>query len=70
MISSHNRWLVSALWMSLVLGTFAYAEATSLRAWLLFMFTCFVPPLVLLAMWTEGPPQTVAELLHTTEGRR
>jgi hypothetical protein len=56
--------------MSLVLGTFAYAEATSLRAWLLFMFTCFVPPLVLLAMWTEGPPQTVAELLHTTEGRR
>jgi hypothetical protein len=28
------------------------------------------PPLVMLSLWTEGPPQTIAEVLYDAERRR
>jgi hypothetical protein len=29
-----------------------------------------VPPLVLLKVWNDGPPPTIAEVLHATELNR
>lgn len=29
-----------------------------------------VPPLILRALWTEGPPQTIAEVLYDAERKR
>jgi hypothetical protein len=29
-----------------------------------------VPPVVLLMLWSDGPPPTVAEVLHTVEAGR
>jgi hypothetical protein len=44
--------------------------AASFQGWLLATMVGVIPVGVLLRLWNNGPPPTVAEVLHTTEGRR
>ena len=66
----HVRWLVCMLWASLTMLVFAFVDAPSLRTWLALALTGLIPPVILLRLWGDGPPPTVAEVLHATELRR
>jgi hypothetical protein len=70
MTSSAVPWRISAVWISLTLLTFLAIDPSSFRNWVLVTTMAVVPSLVLLRLWSDGPPQTVAEVLHATEGRR
>jgi hypothetical protein len=61
---------ISALWLSLTVLTAVLLGASSAQAWLLASMVGLIPVGVLVWLWNEGPPPTIAEVLHTTEGGR
>jgi hypothetical protein len=63
------RWLLCALWTSLALLGFLAADSWAMRSWLALAVVGLVPPVVLLRLWTDGPPPTIAEVLLDTERR-
>ena len=62
--------LISAVWLSLTILMAFMLGAASFQSWLLATMVGVIPVAVLLRLWNDGPPPTVAEVLHTTEGRR
>lgn len=70
MTSSAVPMWISAVWVLLTLLTFLALDASSLRGWVLATTVGVVPPFVLLRLWNNGPPPTVAEVIHATEVRR
>jgi hypothetical protein len=64
-----SSWWISAAWVSLSLLLALVADASSVRSWMLVTIVGVVPPLVLLKLW-NGPPPTIAEVLHATELKR
>jgi hypothetical protein len=64
------RWSLCVLWSALALFWAGTLDTSSLQSWLALAAIGTIPPGVLLALWNDGPPATVAEVLHTTEGRR
>ena len=73
MTSSFVPWWISAIWISLTLLTFLVIDAGSLgslSSLVLVTIVGIVPPVVLLMLWSDGPPPTVAELLHAVEAGR
>ena len=65
-----SSWWISAVWVSLSLLLALVADASSVRSWMLVTIVGVVPPLVLLKLWNDGPPPTIAEVLHATELKR
>jgi hypothetical protein len=65
-----SSWWISAAWVSLSLLLALVADASSVRSWMLVTIVGVVPPLVLLKLWNDGPPPTIAEVLHATELKR
>ena len=61
---------ISAIWLSLTVLTALLLGATSAQSWLMATMLGVIPVGVLLWLWNDGPPPTIAEVLHTTEGRR
>ena len=61
---------ISAIWLSLTLLAAFFLDASSIRAWLLTTMVGAIPVGVLLKLWNHGPEPTIAEVLHSTEGRR
>lgn len=61
---------ISAIWLSLTILTALFLDASSLRGWLLATMVGVIPIGVLFRLWNDGPPPTIAEVLHSTEGRR
>ena len=73
MTSSSAPWWISTAWISLMLLTFLVIDMRSLgplSSALLMTTIGIVPPVVLLMLWSDGPPPTVAEVLHTVEAGR
>ena len=70
MASRYIPWLISAVWISSMLLVFLVIDVSSIRNWALVTTLGIVPVFFLLKLWPDGPPQTVAELLHATEVRR
>lgn len=70
MTSSHAPWWISAAWVSLTFLAFLAVDATSLRGWVLMTTIAIVPSFVLLKLWSDGPPTSVAEVLRGAEGGR
>jgi hypothetical protein len=64
------RMWISAVWLSLTVLMALILGAESGQGWLLTAMIGVIPIGVLLKLWNEGPPPTIAEVLHTTEGRR
>jgi hypothetical protein len=62
-----SSWWISAAWVSLSLLLALVADASSVRSWMLVTIVGVIPPLVLLKLWNDGPPPTIAEVLHATE---
>ena len=65
-----SSWWISAAWVSLSLLLALVADASSVRSWMLVTIVGVIPPLVLLKLWNDGPPPTIAEVLHATELKR
>jgi hypothetical protein len=65
-----SSWSISAAWVSLSLLLALVADASSVRSWMLVTIVGVIPPLVLLKLWNDGPPPTIAEVLHATELKR
>ena len=61
---------ISAVWLSLTILTAFLLGAASVQSWLLATMVSVIPVGVMLRLWNDGPPPTVAEVLNTTEGRR
>jgi hypothetical protein len=61
---------ISAAWLSLTILTAFVLGAASVQGWLLAAMVGVIPVGVMLSLWNDGPPPTVAEVLNTTEGRR
>lgn len=61
---------ISAIWLSLTILIALMLGASSIQGWLLTTMVGVIPIGVLLRVWNDGPPPTIAEVLHTTEGRR
>lgn len=53
-----------------MLLTFMAIDPWSIRNWVVVTTMAVVPSLVLLRLWSDGPPPTVAEVLHAVEERR
>jgi hypothetical protein len=70
MASSSVPLRISAVWITLTLLTFLALDASFPGSWILATTIAFVPPFVLLRLWSDGPPPTVAEVLHAVEVRR
>jgi len=64
------RWSLATLWMALALLVAAVVDASSLQVWLLVATAGVIPSAIVLRLWNEGPPATVAELRYAPEGRR
>ena len=61
---------ISLAWVSLTIVTALMLGASSFRGWLLAALVAGIPVGVLLRLWNDGPPPTIAEVIRTTEGRR
>jgi hypothetical protein len=61
---------ISVVWLSLVVLMALMLGAESVQGWLLTTMLGVIPIGVLLRLWNDGPSPTIAEVLHTTEGRR
>jgi hypothetical protein len=64
------RVAVCCAWLTIVLLAFAALGNVSPRSVIFLIAVAFIPPSVFLALWNDGPPKTVAELLRATEDRR
>ena len=64
------RVAVCAMWVMVVLLTFATLFTASPRSVIFLVSAMIIPPSVFLSLWNDGPPTTVAELLRATENRR
>jgi hypothetical protein len=70
MTSSYVPWWISTVWACLaVLAVFAVDPASG-RIWLIGATLVTLPMLALFRLWSDGPPQTVAEVLRATERDR
>lgn len=61
---------ISTVWVSLILMMAVVSGASSGLGWMLVTIAGVVPPLILLTLWNDGPPPTIAEVLHATEVTR
>jgi hypothetical protein len=61
---------ISVIWLSFTVLVAVLLDATSVRGWLLTTVVGVIPVGVLLRIWNDGPPPTIAEVLHSTEGGR
>jgi hypothetical protein len=60
-------WWISAVWVSLTFLAFLALGASSVGSWVLATTIGLVPACVLLRLWNDGPPPTVAEIVRATE---
>src|ERR1051325_3892572 len=61
---------ICCMWVTLVLLVFAALGNASPRSIIVLVAAAIIPTCVFLALWNDGPPTTVAELLRSTEGDR
>ena len=66
----YSRLTICGVWVALTLIAFLWVGASSLRSVLYLIAAALVPPSVFLGLSNDGPPPTVAEILHETEIQR
>jgi hypothetical protein len=57
-------------WSFLLRLIFLALGSSSVVSWMALMMSAIIPPVVLLCLWNDGPPPTIAEVLRATEDRR
>jgi uncharacterized membrane protein YeaQ/YmgE (transglycosylase-associated protein family) len=67
---NNSRMVIVAAWIAVVLVGFWATGADSGFSLMLLAVALIGPPVVMLALWSEGPPQTVGEILYDAERKR
>jgi hypothetical protein len=62
-----TRVVVAASWVALVLIAAWAMGASSGASLVLLAIAAILPLAVMMALWTNGPPPTIAEVLHEVE---
>lgn len=61
------------MWFATVLivagATLAFGGSVSVGTGALLLALCLVPPAIVVVLWPDAQPQTIAEILHDTERR-
>ena len=70
MTSSSVPLWISAVWVSFTLLLCLALGVSFLRGWVLATTVAVVPPFILLRLWSNSHPPTVAEVIYATEVRR
>ena len=70
MAALSSRMVLVVSWVALVLVAFWATGANSAFSLMLLAVAIIGPPVVMLSLWTEGPPQTVGEILYDAEQKR
>jgi hypothetical protein len=64
------RLAVCSVWVVIVFLVVALVGQVSPAGVIFVLAAAIIPPCIFLALWNDGPPTTVAELLRSTEERR
>jgi len=68
-----NRSKVLQVWFAVValvvVSAVAFGVTITLGTGVMLLAFCLVPPAIIVMLWPEGPPPTVAEVLHRTDRR-
>ena len=64
------RLAVCSVWVVVVFLVVALFGQVSQAGFVFALAAAIIPPCVFVALWNDGPPTTVAELLRSTEERR
>jgi hypothetical protein len=67
MFPPDTRLVLAASWVALALIAAWAMGASSGASLVLLAIAAFLPPAVMIALWTNGPPPTIAEVLHEVE---
>ena len=70
MAALSSRMVIVVSWVALVLVAFWAIGANSAFSFMLLAVLIVGPPIVMLSLWNEGPPQTVGEILYDAERKR
>ena len=63
-------WMIASVWIAMTLLVFMLIGVTVPGGWVLMVTVCVVPTVILLRLWNDGPPPTIAEVLRATETHR
>lgn len=69
MFSRETRSVMTVSWVALALTASWAMGASSGVSLVLLAIAAILPPAVMLALWTDGPPPTIAEVLYEVEKR-
>ena len=67
MFPPDTRSILAVSWVALVLIAAWVMGASSGASLVLLAIAAILPPAVMIALWTNGPPPTIAEVLHEVE---
>ena len=67
MFAPDTRLVLAVSWVALVLIAAWAMGASSGASLVLLAIAAILPPAVMIALWTNGPPPTIAEVLHEVE---
>jgi hypothetical protein len=70
MFWQHTRSVVAVSWVAIALTASWAIGASSWVSLLLVAIVSVLPPAVMLALWSDGPPPTIAEVLFDVEKYR
>jgi len=68
-----NRSTVIQVWFAavalVVVSAVAFGVTVTIGTGVMLLAFCLVPPAIIVMLWPEGPPPTVAEVIHSTDRR-
>ena len=68
-----NRSTVIQVWFAavalVVVSAVAFGATVTIGTGVMLLAFCLVPPAIIVMLWPEGPPPTVAEVIHSTDRR-
>ena len=67
MVPPDTRLVLAVSWVALALIAAWAMGASSGASLVLLAIAAILPPAVMIALWTNGPPPTIAEVLHEVE---
>jgi hypothetical protein len=67
MFPPDTRLVLAVSWVAFVLIAAWTMGASSGASLVLLAIVAILPPAVMIALWTNGPPPTIAEVLHEVE---
>jgi hypothetical protein len=69
-MESHLHWSLIAIWASLALLTFAMVDASAAGGWFALLAVFAIPPMLLLRLWSGGPPEKAVAISRSTGAPR